>query len=98
MAAESTTLARLRPLIVLGTLVLVVTVLHLARPVLIPLALALLLAFLLNPFVRMLQRWKVPRLAAVLLVVILGFSVLGVLSYAVTSQVIDLAGNLSKYQ
>src|SRR5437763_865199 len=98
MAAEGTAWARLRPLVVLGTLVLVVAVLHAARPVLIPLALALLLAFLLNPLVRIVQRWRVPRLAAVLLVVALGFSVLGVLSYAVASQVIDLAGNLSKYE
>jgi len=51
-----------------------ITVLYLAREVLIPIALALLLSFLLAPPMVRLQRWGLGKTFAALLVVALSFS------------------------
>jgi predicted PurR-regulated permease PerM len=53
----------------------VAAVLYLAREVLIPLA--ILLAFLLAPAVSLLERWRLGRVPATALVVILAFSIIG---------------------
>ena len=42
---------------------IVVASLYLARAILMPFALAILLSFMLSPLVRRLQRWRVPRSA-----------------------------------
>src|SRR5438552_4032418 len=71
---SSPTLRPLRPLIVFGTVVLVTASLYWARDVLIPIALATLLTFLLNPVANALQRWGFGRAGSVLVVVVLAFS------------------------
>lgn len=45
--------------------VAVIAALYLAKDILLPFALAILLGFLLAPFVTRLERWKFPRLLAV---------------------------------
>jgi predicted PurR-regulated permease PerM len=52
--------------------------LYFGRDILVPVALAILLSFVLVPAVRALRRVRVPRVAAVLLVVVLAFGLLGV--------------------
>ena len=47
----------------------VIAALYFAKAVFLPLALAILLTFLLAPAVRLLQNWRLPRLPAVVLVV-----------------------------
>src|SRR5436190_16065899 len=79
-------------------LVIVAAILYVARDVFIPLALAMLLSFLLAPFLGFLVRHKIPRIPAVLVVVITTFMVLGGLGYLVTTQVYDLAKKLPDYQ
>ena len=69
----------------------VVFVLYAAREVLIPIALAVLLTFLLAPPVIRLQRWGLGRIVSVLIVTALSFMVLGLLAWIVSGQVIDLA-------
>jgi predicted PurR-regulated permease PerM len=85
-------------LYILACFVLVIACLYWAKAVLIPVALAVLLTFLLNPVVRLLQRRWLPRTPAVLLVVLLAFSVLGGISWTVTRQLTALAYELPRYQ
>ncbi len=80
------------------TIILVVTVLHLAADVLIPIALAALLTFLLTPLVIRLQRLRVPKVPAVILTVLLAIGVLGGVGWIVTTQLIDLAQKLPDYE
>jgi len=75
----------------------VVTALYFARAVFVPLALATLITFLLSRLVNRLERW-IGRVASVLLVIIILFSVIGATSWMVGRQIIDLAQNLPKYQ
>lgn len=61
----------------LATFVLVVAILRVAQDVLIPVAFAALLAFLLSPLVVRLMRWKLPKTLAIIATVTLAFSVIG---------------------
>lgn len=79
-------------------LVLVLVGLYLARVVFIPLALALLLAFLLGPPVVKLRRLGIPRLPAVLMVVILSFSLIGSAGFFMVIQLGAVARQLPQYQ
>lgn len=80
------------------TVLIVVAVLYFARSVLIPIALALLLAFLLGPLVVRLRHWGLGRLPSVLVVVLFSFTAIGIGSFFVVSQMTDLAHKLPEYQ
>jgi predicted PurR-regulated permease PerM len=54
----------------LVTIAIIVAGLYLTREILVPLALAVLLSFLLAPFIRVLQRWRIPRSIAVVLAIL----------------------------
>jgi predicted PurR-regulated permease PerM len=84
--------------ITLASFVLVAAVLYFAKDVLVPIALASLLSFLLAPLVDRLARWGMRKGLAVIVVAALAFSVLAVVGFLVTSQLIQLAGELPKYQ
>src|SRR6202049_76107 len=75
----------------------VVTILYVARQLLIPLALAAMLTFLLAPLVGYVERW-IGRIAAVLIAVAMLFSVAGGAGWLLTRQPIDLAAKLPDYQ
>src|SRR6202043_1838892 len=75
----------------------VVTILYVGRQLLIPLALAAMLTFLLAPLVGYIERW-IGRIAAVLIVVAMLFSVAGGAGWLLTRQLIDLAAKLPDYQ
>lgn len=77
---------------------IVIAALYLAQDVLIPVALAVLVTFLLTPLVAYLERRRIPRVPAVLSVVIALFLAVGVLGWVVVGQVIDLANNLDQYR
>lgn len=70
-------------------------VLYWAKAILIPVALAVLLTFLLAPLVTRLQRLGAPKVLAVAIVVAVGFALLGGVGYVVSGQVVRLAGELS---
>lgn len=93
----SPTLRPLRPLIIFGTAVLVTASLYWARDVLIPIALATLLTFLLNPVANVLQRWGLGRVASVLLVVVLAFSLIAGAGWALAQQVSTLGNDVPTY-
>lgn len=77
---------------------LVIAALSLAQAVLIPFALAVLLTFLLSPAVSYLQQLRLSRGAAVALVIVLTFCVLGAAGWVVTSQIGTLAAELPEYR
>jgi predicted PurR-regulated permease PerM/CheY-like chemotaxis protein len=98
MSTQPSTVQLPRPLIVLASLVLVAACLYWAQAVLIPVALALLLTFLLSPVVGALQRRRLGRVPSVLLVVVLVFSLLGGAGWALTHQLTVLAHELPQYR
>jgi predicted PurR-regulated permease PerM len=75
-----------------------VLILYFARAVLIPLALALTLNFLLMPLVLRLQRWRVRRVMAVALVTLVFVAVLAGMGWVVADQVLQVASDLPKYR
>ena len=81
-----------------GGILLVIAGLYFGRELFIPFTLAVLLAFALSPIINALRRWRVPRVPAVILTVILAFSVIGGLSYVLSTQVIKLAESIPRYQ
>ena len=85
-------------LIVVGTLALIVAAMYWARPVLIPVALAMLLAFLLSPADSALQRLGFGRVVSVALLAMIAFSLIGVIGWAISFQVREFAHNLPGYQ
>ena len=82
----------------LAAIALVIAGLYFARDVLMPLALAILLSFLLTPVVTRLERLRLNRVASVMIVVLIGFVVLGAIGWVVAGQIIDLARELPNYQ
>src|ERR1041385_8016774 len=75
----------------------VVVILYVGRQLLIPLALAAMLTFLLAPLVSYIERW-IGRVAALLIGVGVLFGVAGGAGWLSTRQVIDLAAKLPDYQ
>ena len=89
------------PVSSLATLLIAVVVisgLYFGREVLVPIALALLLSFVLAPPVRLFQNCRVPRGAAVVVVVVLAFVIIFGFGTLMVSQVSQLAGSLPSYQ
>jgi predicted PurR-regulated permease PerM len=78
--------------------VVVVSALYFGREVLVPIALAILLSFVLAPLVRLLQVWYVPRIVAVVFAVGLAFAAIFALGGLMISQVNQLANDLPHYQ
>src|SRR5688572_10272679 len=78
-------------------LVLVTAILYWAQAVVVPIAFAVLMAFLLTPVVSWLQRW-IGRVPAVISVVVLAFAGLGLVGWLVTRQLSGLVEDLPTYQ
>jgi len=77
---------------------LIIAALYFGREILVPVALAVLLSFVLAPFVMRLHSWRVPRTVSVLVVVLIGFSIIFSLGGLMVSQATHLAGKLPGYQ
>ncbi|MBP0495820.1 AI-2E family transporter [Pararoseomonas indoligenes] len=78
--------------------VVTVAALYLAREVLIPITLAILLSFVLAPVVGLLRRWRVPRVPAVLLSVLLALGVILLIGSIIGVQIAGLARDAPRYQ
>ncbi|MGZ3276003.1 MAG: AI-2E family transporter [Caulobacteraceae bacterium] len=76
----------------------VVGALYFAREILVPITLAVLLAFLLAPLVQLLRRWKAPRAPAVLLAAGFSLAVLLTLGSVIGSQVSALIKEAPRYE
>jgi predicted PurR-regulated permease PerM len=77
---------------------IIVGILYFGREIFVPIALAILLSFVLAPLVRLLQRWHMPRALAVVAVVLLAFTSIFALGGVIAAQVAELAGELPRYQ
>ena len=85
-------------LLILLVAVVVVAALYLAKTVLIPITLAVLLSFVLGPVVALFRRIHVPKVLAVILAVLLALTVILLIATLIGTQIADLAGNLPQYQ
>ena len=79
------------------TLCLIGLLLYVAQAVFIPLALALLLSFLLVPLVRWLERVGTRRLLAVVVVMLLSFGGVAAVGTLIVSQTVELADRMPEY-
>ena len=76
----------------------VVAALYLAKGVLVPLTLAVLLSFLLSPVCDWLERHRLGRIPAVLFTAFLGFSMLSVAGWTAVVEMTALAPKMPEYQ
>jgi predicted PurR-regulated permease PerM len=75
-----------------------VAILYFGRPVFVPLAVAILLAFILAPLVRALNRWHLGRIPSIVAVVLIAFLIIFGLGMVLGQQVKHLAATLPEYQ
>lgn len=78
--------------------VIIVTALYVGREIFVPVALAILLSFVLASPVTILQRMRVPRGIAVVGVVLFAFAIIFALGSLIATQLNRLAGDLPRYQ
>jgi predicted PurR-regulated permease PerM len=83
------------PVLLLAT---VIAVLYFGRPILIPVALALTLNFLLTPAVTYLQRFRMRRVPAVIIAVAIAGSLVGGVGWVVAKQLLLIADDLPNYR
>ena len=82
----------------LATGVVVVSALYLARDVLIPITLAVFLTFFLAPIVKLLQRARFPKVAAVAVSVVLALAVILAVAGIIGAQLKSLVADAPQYQ
>jgi predicted PurR-regulated permease PerM len=87
----------LKSLLTLVTGVVVVSALYLAREVLIPFTLAILLSFVLAPLVEALRRLYVPHVLSVLVAALIGLGAIGAVGGVIGMQVAGLAADVPQY-
>src|SRR5215211_4326996 len=86
------------PLLTLAAFVVAIAALHLAKEILLPIALAILISFLLTPLANRLEHWGFGRVLSVIAVVSVSFAALGLLTWVVMSQFVDLGAQLPSYK
>jgi len=78
--------------------VIIIAMLYFGREIFVPIALAILLSFVLAPLVLILQRVRVPRGLAVVSVALLAFALIFAMGSLLATQLTQLAGELPRYQ
>lgn len=81
--------------IVIG--VVVIAALYLARDVLVPIMLAVLLSFLLTPLANLLRRLRIGRVPSVIVAVTIALGIIVALGTVMGSQIASLAGDVPRY-
>ena len=82
----------------LGSIVLMIGVLRWAREIFIPIALAVLLSFILSPVVTWLRRWGLGKATSVCITVALMFLLIGGIGTMIMVEVRSFANALPKYR
>jgi len=77
---------------------IIIMALYFARDLFIPLALAILLSFVLGPLVKRVRRTHIGRVPSVIAVVLLAFLAIVTVGMLIGSQLTQLAGELPEYQ
>lgn len=78
--------------------VIIITTFYFGRDIFIPVAMAILLSFVLAPLVGLLQRIRIPRGMAVVSVVLFAFALLFAMGSLFATQLTQLAEDLPRYQ
>jgi predicted PurR-regulated permease PerM len=94
-STRSSEFSRIGPFLALAVTVLI---LYFARELLIPLAFALTLSFLLAPAVSRLESRRVPRVLAVAITGIVAFTIICGVGYVVSRQLLNVARSLPDYR
>ncbi|HXB70160.1 MAG TPA: AI-2E family transporter [Candidatus Acidoferrales bacterium] len=83
-----------------GAIVLFGTIaaLYFTREILIPLAFALTLAFLLTPLVAILEKLRIGRVASVFTSVVVSIALAGGIGWVIANQLVDVANQLPQYR
>ncbi|MEQ1520963.1 MAG: AI-2E family transporter, partial [Aestuariivirga sp.] len=76
----------------------VCAILYYGQPILIPIVLAILLSLLLAPCVKLLQKLRIPKSAAIISVVCIAFAVLFAMTAVLATNLTRLAGDLPQYE
>ena len=84
--ANSNHFAKSSWMLTLASIAVVIAALYLAKGVLAPLTLAVLLSFMLSPVCDWLERRRLGRIPAVLVTAILGFAALGIVAWTAAAQ------------
>src|SRR5215211_6593382 len=84
--------------VTLSGVAVVVAALYFAREVCIPLALGILLSFLLAPLALRLRHWGLGRIGSVIAAVSLAFGIVAFLGWLTVAQLYDLAAKLPQYE
>lgn len=85
-------------LVPLATIILVITTLHYARDVLVPICLAILITFVLSPVVGWLEKLHLKRVPSTLIVIVLFVTGIGALTWIVARQLLNVAVQLPEYR
>lgn len=96
--ANTATSRELTRILTILIVVVVIAALYLAKIVLLPLALAILLAFLLSPLVSLLEKTKLPRMLAILLVLAAVFFLIALAAWSAGAQLVQIANELPHYR
>lgn len=83
--------------VALAAVAFVIAILYLAQEVLLPVALSILLSFLLTPLVTRFERLGLGRIPSVILAVGMAFALIGGIGWIVTQQMLDLVNQLPRY-
>lgn len=90
--------SRATPVLTLIATILSVAALYFARSILVPLALAVLIAFILSPVVTWLEKIRIGRVVSVVVVSVLFISCTAGLAWVVTHQLLDVADKFPDYK
>src|SRR5690242_11459975 len=78
--------------------IFVIALLYLAKELLVPFALAVLLSFVLAPICTRLERWRIGRVPSVTLAVLSTLLIVAGIGYIVAGQLLQLAEDLPNYR
>src|SRR5205085_895444 len=98
MAASQSDSSKKTQFYALASIAIVLALLYFGQEVLIPLALAVLISFLLAPVVSALERLRLGRVTSALLVVILGLSLVGGFGWIVEQRFVEIVTKLPDYR
>ena len=82
----------------LASIAIVLALLYFGQDVLIPLALAVLIAFVLAPVVSWLEHLRLGRVASTLLVVVVGLALVGGFGWVVEQRFVEIVTKLPEYR
>jgi len=74
-----------------------IAVLYLAKTVVVPLALAILFAFLLSPLVTLLERIRLPRVLAIIVVILAAGIAVGSIGWTVFNQLVSVTDHMADF-